>query len=458
MSNLVRYFLVQGKPCAGYDRTPTPLTDMLTKEGAQLHFVDAPDLIPADFRAPATTLVVYTPAIPADHKELQYFQKEGFRLVKRAELLGIITRSSQALCIAGTHGKTTTSTMTAHLLAASHVGCTAFLGGISKNYHSNLILCSHDTDITVIEADEYDRSFHHLSPWMAVITAVDADHLDIYGTHEAYLESFRHFCTLIKEGGVLLLHHSVVLATRAVCPNGLLTDSLPDGVRVYTYGRDEGDFHAERVRIGEGKIVFDLIDGGGRIVCADTALGVPVSINIDNGIAAMALALLAGATPDEVRVGMASYAGVERRFDFYIHTPDRALVCDYAHHPAELTACIRSMRELYGRPLRIGGIFQPHLYSRTRDFYQEFADALSELDTCVLTDLYPARELPIEGVSSRLIYDALPPEMDKHLTSKEDLLSLLQDMEMPERADVWLVLGAGDIDTLMPQISQLMSR
>lgn len=442
MSNLERYFLALGKAVGGYDRTPTPLTRALQEEGALLHFDDDPGLIPPAFRNKEHTLVVFTPAIPADHKELAYFRREGFEIHKRAQVLGTITRATRALCVAGTHGKTTTSTMLAHLLHSSHVGCTAFLGGISVNYHSNLLL-SAESPFTVIEADEFDRSFHWLQPEMSVITATDADHLDIYGTKEAYVESFRHYTSLIRPGGVLLLHKGTALQP-----------DLQPGTRLYSYARSSGDFHAERIRTGEGTIRFDLIAPaevlpGGCL--PDIELGVPVSINIDNGIAAMALALMAGATPDEVKTAMASFRGVERRFDFKIRTPRKALLSDYAHHPQEIRQCLSSLRELYpGRKLT--ALFQPHLYSRTRDFQAEFAEALSTADSVILTDLYPAREQPIPGVSSRIIYDRLRPGLERDLCPKAELLRLLETYE----TDVLAVLGAGDIDAMMPQIEALM--
>ena len=437
MSALVRYFLSKGKTVAGYDRTPTRLTECLTAEGAQIHYEESVALIPDTCRNPATTLVVYTPAIPQEHAELAYFRAGGFEIHKRAQVLGLITRGSKGLCVAGTHGKTTTSTMAAHLLHQSHVGCTAFLGGISKNYGTNLLL-SQDSPYTVIEADEFDRSFHCLSPWISVITATDPDHLDIYGTREAYLESFRHYTTLIRPGGALIIHQDLDLQP-----------DLQPGVALYTYGRDAGDFHAENIRIGGGEIYLDFVAPDTRI--ADIRLGVPVSINIENGVAAMALAHLSEATDEEIRRGMDSFEGVVRRFDFKVKTDRVVFLSDYAHHPAEIAQSVKSVRELYP-DRKITGLFQPHLYTRTRDFYREFADSLSLLDEVILTEIYPAREAPIPGVSSRLIYDCLRPGIEKTLCPKAEVLNLLARKPV----DVLVLLGAGDLDDYSPQIARLL--
>ena len=439
MSALIRYFLSLGKRVAGYDRTPSELTARLVEEGAVIHYEEDVNQIPEWCRDAATTLIVYTPAIPNEHAELNYFRTNGFEIHKRAQVLGIITRSSKALCVAGTHGKTTTSTMAAHLLQQSHVGCTAFLGGISKNYGTNLLL-SQESPYTVIEADEFDRSFHWLSPYMSVITATDPDHLDIYGTQEAYLESFRHYTTLIQPGGALILHEGLALQP-----------DVQSGVKVYTYSRDHGDFHAENIRIGGGDIYVDFVAPDTRI--CDVQLGVPVSINIDNGVAAMALAHLNGVTDEEIKRAMASFRGVDRRFDFKLKTDRIVFLSDYAHHPAEIAQSVRSIRELY-QDKKITAIFQPHLYTRTRDFYHEFADSLSLLDEVILTDIYPAREEPIPGVSSQLIYDQLRPGIEKCLCRKEDVLALLETKDI----EVLIVLGAGDMDNYVPQITRLLEQ
>lgn len=439
MSALIRYFLSLGKRVAGYDRTSSELTARLVEEGAVIHYEEDVNQIPEWCRDAATTLIVYTPAIPNEHAELNYFRTNGFEIHKRAQVLGIITRSSKALCVAGTHGKTTTSTMAAHLLQQSHVGCTAFLGGISKNYGTNLLL-SQESPYTVIEADEFDRSFHWLSPYMSVITATDPDHLDIYGTREAYLESFRHYTTLIQPGGALILHEGLALQP-----------DVQSGVKVYTYSRDHGDFHAENIRIGGGEIYVDFVAPDTRI--CDVQLGVPVSINIDNGVAAMSLAHLNGVTDEEIKRAMASFRGVDRRFDFKLKTDRIVFLSDYAHHPAEIAQSVRSIRELY-QDKKITAIFQPHLYTRTRDFYHEFADSLSLLDEVILTDIYPAREEPIPGVSSQLIYDQLRPGIEKCLCRKEDVLALLETKDI----EVLIVLGAGDMDNYVPQITRLLEQ
>ena len=439
MSALIRYFLSKGKFVAGYDRTPSELTGHLIAEGAQIHYEENTGLIPENCKDKESTLVVYTPAIPQEHAELVYFRENGFEIYKRSQVLGTITRSSKGLCVAGTHGKTTTSTMAAHLFHQSHVGCTAFLGGISKNYGTNLLL-SPTSPYTVIEADEFDRSFHWLSPYMSVITSTDPDHLDIYGTREAYLESFRHYTTLIQPGGALIIRKGLALQP-----------DVQPGVKTYTYSRDEGDFHAENIRIGNGEIVIDFIAPDTRI--NDIRLGVPIGINIENGVAAMALAHLNGVTDEEIRQGIASFRGVDRRFDFKIKTDSLVFLSDYAHHPAEIAQSVKSIRELY-RDKKITAIFQPHLYTRTRDFYKDFADSLSLLDEVILTEIYPAREQPIPGVSSQLIYDNLRPGIEKCICRKEDIPDLLSKKPV----EVLIVLGAGDLDNYVPSIARLLEQ
>lgn len=438
MSALVRFFLSKGKDVSGYDRTPTELTERLNQEGASIHYEDNVKLIPQNFMDKETTLIVYTPAVPDSHTELTFFREHGFNIMKRSQVLGMLTKTGKGLCVAGTHGKTTTSTMAAHLLHQSHVGCNAFLGGISKNYDTNLLL-SDTSDYIVIEADEFDRSFHWLTPYASVITATDADHLDIYGTKEAYLESFQHYTTLIQPGGALILHEGLELQPK-----------LQEGVRQYTYSKDSGDFHAANIRIGGGEIFFDLVSPFGNI--QDIQLGVPVLINIENGIAAMALAQLSGANPEEIKHGMASFKGVDRRFDFKIKNDRIAFLSDYAHHPEEIRQSILSLRALYPDK-KLTAIFQPHLYSRTADFYKEFADSLSLLDEVILTEIYPAREKPIPGVTSKLIYDNLRPGIEKSICRKEDLLRLLPQKSL----DVLIVLGAGDLNDYVPQITDILN-
>lgn len=433
MSNLARYFLAKGYRIGGYDRTPSDITHALSQEGAEIFYEEKASSIPEVFRDKSNTLIVYTPAVPESHEGLCFFRDKGFTVVKRAQLLGMITRSSKGLCFAGTHGKTTTSSMAAHILAQSPIGCNAFLGGILKNYNSNLIL-SDTSEYSVIEADEYDRSFHQLNPWIAVITATDSDHLDIYGTEEAYLESFRHFTTLIHPGGALIIK------------NGLkLNPEVQNGVKIYHYsGENNGDFHAKNIRIGNGTIVFDFVTPEG--VITDIELGVPVKINIENSVAAMAVAWLCGVSSTGLRRAMASFEGAKRRFDFWLKTDDKVMIDDYAHHPDELKASILSVKALYpGR--KITGIFQPHLFSRTRDFYKQFAKALSMLDEVILLDIYPAREKPIPGITSQLIFNEITTS-NKILCTKETLFETLKTRNF----EVLITLGAGDIDRLLPDI------
>ncbi len=439
MSAIARYFISRDIFVGGYDKTQTPLTQQLEAEGAKIHYEENVDLIPEECRDNKITLIIYTAAIPATHKELTYFRENGFTIEKRAQVLGELTRMSKGLCVAGTHGKTTTSTMAAHLLKSSHVDCTAFLGGISKNYGTNLLL-SKTSPYIVIEADEFDRSFHWLRPYMSVITATDADHLDIYGTYEAYLESFAHYSELIQPGGALIIHEDLKVKPR-----------VQAGVRTFYYSRDKGDFHAENIRIANGEIFFDFIAPDTRI--NDIQLGVPMSINIENGIAAMALAHLNGVTDDEIKKGMLSFHGVDRRFDFKIKNDKVVFLSDYAHHPAEIKQSILSIRELY-KDKKITAIFQPHLYTRTRDFYKDFADCLSLLDEVILTEIYPAREKPIPGVTSQLIYDNLRPGIEKTLCKKEDILNILKDKPI----EVLITLGAGDVDNYVPAITQLLQK
>lgn len=436
MSAIARYFIHRGLVVAGYDKTPSALTLQLEREGMLIHYEENIDEIPHACKQPQTCLVIYTPAIPSDHQELQYFRQNGFEVEKRAQVLGTLTREHKGLCVAGTHGKTTTSTMCAHIMHQSHLDCNAFLGGISKNYGTNYILSN--SDYVVIEADEFDRSFHWLSPWMTVITATDPDHLDIYGTKEAYLESFRHYTELIQPGGSLIIHRDLEMK-----------ENLQEGVNRYDYSLHEGDFHAENIRIANGEITFDFIS---PIECVkDVQLGQPVPINIENGVAAMAMAQLSGCTAEELRYGMQTYGGVERRFDFKLKNDKMVFLSDYAHHPKEIYQSAKSIRELY-RDRKITAIFQPHLYTRTRDFYKDFANALSLLDEVILTEIYPAREQPIEGVTSQLIYDNLRPGIEKHMIAKSDVLQYIKDHSF----DVLIVLGAGDLDNQVPQITKIL--
>ena len=438
MSAIARYFLNKGMVVAGYDKTPSELTHNLEKEGMQIHYEENVNAIPQECRDASHTLIIYTPAIPAEHKELVFFRERGFDIQKRAQVLGTLTRTHKGLCVAGTHGKTSTSTMCAHIMHQSSVDCNAFLGGISKNYGTNYILS--ESDYVVIEADEFDRSFHWLRPWMSVITATDPDHLDIYGTKEAYLESFRHYSTLIQPGGAVIIRKGLEMKAE-----------VQEGVRVYEYSRDEGDFHAENIKIENGGITFDFVSPIENV--PNVTLGQPIPINIENGVAAMAMAQLNGCTADELRNGMATYGGVDRRFDFKIKDSRHVFLSDYAHHPKEIYQSAKSMRELY-QNRKITAIFQPHLYTRTRDFYKDFASALSQLDEVVLCDIYPAREQPIPGVTSKLIYDNLAEGVEKSMIRKEDVLDFVRSRDF----DVLIVLGAGDLDNYVPQIAEIIKQ
>ena len=437
MSAIARYFIHRGQVVAGYDKTPSDLTHQLEKEGMLIHYEEDIDEIPHACKNPKSTLVVYTPAIPATHKELEFFREGGFEIQKRAQVLGTLTRSHKGLCFAGTHGKTTTSTMCAHIMHQSHMDCNAFLGGISKNYGTNYIL-SDSSDYVVIEADEFDRSFHWLRPWMSVITSTDPDHLDIYGTKEAYLESFRHYTELIQPGGALIIHRDLEMKQH-----------VQEGVKVYDYSREAGDFHAENIVIDNGEISFDFVSPIENV--KNIKLGQPVPINIENAVAAMAMAQLNGCTAEELRYGMRTYAGVDRRFDFKIKNDKHVFLSDYGHHPKEVLQSARSLKELFkGRKITV--IFQPHLYTRTRDFYHEFADALSNFDEVVLTEIYPAREEPIEGVTSKLIFDNLKPGVEKTIIRKDDVLDYVKSRDF----DVLVVLGAGNRDNYVPQIAKII--
>ena len=438
MSAIARYFIKKGLVVAGYDKTPSELTTRLEKEGMLIHYEENVDEIPHACRRKESCLVIYTPAIPEEHKELRYFRENGFEIQKRAQVLGTLTQALKGLCVAGTHGKTTTSTMCAHIMHQSNLDCNAFLGGISKNYGTNYILS--DSNFVVIEADEFDRSFHWLRPWMSVITSTDPDHLDIYGTKEAYLESFRHYTELIQPGGALIIHRDLEMK-----------ENLQDGVRRYDYSLNEGDFHAENIRIKNGEITFDFISPIESI--KNVKLGQPIPINIENGIAAMAMAQLNGCNEEELKYGMKTYGGVDRRFDFKIKTDKLVFLSDYAHHPKEIYQSAKSIRELY-KDKHITAIFQPHLYTRTRDFYKDFADALSQLDEVILTEIYPAREEPIEGVTSKLIYDNLKEGVKKEMIQKDQVLDYVKNHDF----EVLIVLGAGDLDAQVPSITKILNR
>lgn len=438
MSAIARYYQARGFEVAGYDRTKTKLTEDLQGEGMEICYEDNETAIPPKFLDKNKTLVILTPAVPENHPQLVFFREKEFQVMKRAEVLGYITRQNKGICIAGTHGKTTTSTITAHLLRQSKVDCNAFLGGISNNYNTNLLL-SKESNFVVIEADEYDRSFHHLSPYMAVITSADADHLDIYGTHKAVKESFEHFASLVLPGGALIIRKGIDIQP-----------VLQKGVKMYTYSMEEGgDFHAENIKIKPGEIRFDFVTPTERI--ADVRLGVPVKINVENSVAAMALAWLSGVTSEELRTGLSSFSGIYRRFNIVYQSPEIVYIDDYAHHPSELNAGISSIRMMYPDK-KITGIFQPHLYSRTKDFADDFARVLSTLDELILLDIYPARELPLPGVDSSLILDKVTIK-DKVACTKRELVKYLSGKD---NLQVLVTFGAGDIDTLVPDIKQML--
>lgn len=442
MSALARFFFAKGYKVAGYDRAESDLTRELEKEGIPVITDESLDALPESYKDVQKTWVVVTPAIPCDHPQLQWFKEHNFLVQKRSEVLGQVTRQMQALCVAGTHGKTTTSTILAHLLYQSEIGCNAFLGGISNNYGTNLLL-SPESNYVVVEADEYDRSFHQLTPYMSVITSVDPDHLDIYGDANGFREGFEHYTSLIQKGGALLLKQGVDITPR-----------LQKGVKLYTYSglRDERngqtDFYADCVVVKNGEIRFDFVTPQERI--QNLKLGVPVWVNIENSVAAMALAWLNGVSANELRLGLASYCGIYRRFNIHVNTPQVTYIDDYAHHPTELQASIESVRRLFpGRKLT--GVFQPHLYTRTRDFADRFARVLSSLDEVILLPIYPARELPIEGVNSEMLLEKITCP-NKRLVQKSELVDILRD----RKNEVIMTLGAGDIDRLVPEIKKAL--
>lgn len=439
MAALERYFLSKGRKVARYDRTPSELTDALEKEGVEITFTDDVATIPDAFRDPADTLVVYTPAIHDDNNILSWFRANGFEVVKRAVVLGMITRASKSLCFAGTHGKTTTSTMAAHILQTQGTGSNAFLGGVARNYGSNFLL-SPTSPFSVVEADEFDRSFHQLTPYIAVVTSTDPDHLDIYGSEEEYLEGFARFTELVTPGGALLLHTGMKLTPRP-----------QQGVRVYTYSRDEGDFHASYIRQGHGVISFDFVHPEGTV--RNISLGVPVEINIDNAVAALAACWLTGTfDAAKAREAIGSFLGAERRFQKVLDDGERIVIDDYAHHPDELKASISSIKALYPyRKLTVA--FQPHLYTRTRDFAPGFAEALSLADEVVLLDIYPAREEPIPGVTSQIIFDKMNVEK-KTLIPLKDLIPTIKNRNF----DILLTAGAGDIGAEVPKLVEQLRK
>ena len=439
MSALARYFLNQGIAVSGYDRSPSSLTSSLVEEGCTIHFKDDPGLIDARFRNPLKTLVIFTPAVPYAHAELSWFRKREFRIMKRAQVLGMITRDQKTIAVAGTHGKTTVSSILAHILHHSGTGCNAFLGGIMKNYHSNVLLSETDS-IFVVEADEFDRSFLQLNPWLGLITSCDPDHLDIYGDHSSLKGAFSEFASRVQPGGHLLMHSRVDIPV-----------NLKEGVRVFRYSLEEqADFRVSGLRNYQGRQQFELEFPDCQLRGVST--GVPGKLNVENSLAAASAAWLAGVKPDEIADALATCKGVKRRFDIQIQSNDLVYIDDYAHHPREITALVASVRHLFpGKKLT--GIFQPHLYSRTRDFAQGFANSLDTLDEVFMLDIYPAREEPIPGVSAEMILEKMQLK-NKQMCSKEGLIERLSGGSY----EVLISMGAGDIDRMVDAISQLFGR
>lgn len=432
MSALARYFKAGGYRVAGYDRTPSALTEkMRQEEGMLIGYRDDEEEVPEEFRDVQTTLVVYTPAVPSDNRQMTFFKQLGFELHKRAEVLGMISRKGKAICVAGTHGKTTVSTLTAYLLHRSHVGCQAFLGGISVNFGSNLLL--EDSPYVVIEADEFDRSFLHLTPELAVITSMDEDHLDIYGNRANLAEAFGAFARRVVPGGRLFLKRGLELPqVRVEADYGMEADAA---------------CRAEHVRIERGQYVFDYC--GRNVSIKDLVLGIPGKLNVENAVAAITLALEAGVSPEEIREALPEFKGVVRRFNIHVRGEKRLYIDDYAHHPREIEATLRSVREMW-QELPVTVVFQPHLFSRTKDFYHAFAESLSLADRVILLDIYPARELPIPGVTSEMIRKELT--VPGTIKSKEELLQCLAtDFE----GGILITMGAGDIDRLVGKIAEM---
>ncbi|MGB3922525.1 MAG: UDP-N-acetylmuramate--L-alanine ligase [Bacteroidales bacterium] len=439
MSALARYFLSQDYIICGYDRTRSKLTDALTEEGCIITYEDSIDSLPVLFSEPSgndRVLIVYTPAIPGESILLNFFRNNGYTIYKRAEILGVISGETDAIAVAGTHGKTTVSTMTAHWLSSSPVGCSAFLGGISVNYNTNLLLS--ESRYTVMEADEFDRSFLHLSPLIAVVTAIDPDHLDIYGTAESMVEAYEEFCHRVRPGGTLILNENIASSL-----------SLPGDVNIYTYGTGaEASFRAESVRKEEGSYTFDIITPGESV--RNVRIHLPGMVNILNATAASAAAWCAGVSPEIIRSAVGSYRGVRRRFDVRYSGNDIIYIDDYAHHPQEINALVSAVRDFWPGK-HVTGIFQPHLYSRTRDFADGFAEALSRLDEIILLTLYPAREMPIPGVSSDMIAGMMKNRNVKVVT-KEELLPALNSV----KKGLLLTIGAGDIDRFVEPITEML--
>jgi len=436
MSAIARYFNTLGKRVAGYDKVSKQLTDELINEGIDIHFDDHIANIPEEFKNKENTLIIYTPAIPAGHEELNYFKDNGFDIKKRSEVLGMLSREKRCLAVAGTHGKTTITTMLAHFMRQSRIGCNAFLGGISKNYDTNYLF-DKESKYVVVEADEFDRSFLKLNPQKAVITAVDADHLDIYSDALDLKNTFKQFVRQINSGGKLLIKAGLDF----IIPQR-------DDIEIYTYSLEgNSDFRAENIRIEDGLYVFDFIGIKGTIF--NLKLGLPGLLNVENVIAAIGIATLSGVHNDEIFNSISKFKGIKRRFDYQVNQKDFVYIDDYAHHPEELKASICSAKELF-KDKKITGIFQPHLYTRTRDFVDEFAESLDLLDEIILLDIYPAREEPIPGITSEVIFRKIKNK-NKKLSTKNDVLEILRN----KKPEILMTLGAGDIDELVEPIKNL---
>ena len=427
MSAIARYYNAKGYAVSGYDKTPSPLTEALEREGIKVHYEDNISYVPQDVE---DTLVVYTPAVPKDMGELVYVQEKGYRVIKRSRMLGEITRGQRCMAVAGTHGKTTTSTLTSHLFTASGEGCSAFLGGISKNYDSNLLISSND--VVVAEADEFDRSFLQLYPEIAVITSMDADHLDIYGDEAHIREAFKAFASQVSGAVIARYGLDITSSDTKAC------------IKTYAIGNPEADFYAEPLEDGH----FNLHYPSG--VIEDCVLGIPGWVNIENAVGASAIALTYGIAPDKIKEALATFSGVKRRFDLQVRKPGCIYMDDYAHHPEEISAALSSIRNSYPG-MKLTAVFQPHLYTRTRDFAPEFAQALSKADKLILLDIYPAREEPIPGVTSEIIFkDVTCPE--KILLKRSELMDYLAD----EPVELLVTLGAGDIDRFVGDIAEML--
>ena len=434
MSALARYFAIKGACVSGYDKTSTELTDTLQAEGIAIHFEEDLSKIPQD-----TELIVYTPAIPKDNAERVYLEQSGITMLKRSELLGLLTAQNKTIAISGTHGKTTTSTMVAHILNSAHTGCTAFLGGISKNYDSNLILSPEDTWI-VTEADEFDRSFHQLFPTLAVITAIDADHLDIYGTYKELVIAFNQFASQVKQGGAVLIKKGL---------EHLITNNISAKILTYGVNQPEADFNARNIRVENGVYNYEICTPTG--ILDNIELGVPALMNIENSVAAAAMAQYSGCDAIEIRNGLKTFKGIHRRFEMKFKHAGLVYIDDYAHHPEEIKALVNSVRQLYPG-VAVTGIFQPHLFSRTQDFAEGFAKSLDLLDYTYLLDIYPARELPIPGVDSQLIAGKMLKPCA--IVSREEVLKIASDLQ----EGILLTIGAGDIDKLVAPIEDILHK